>query len=574
MPLDSRPAERHLLRRYRVPLAIGIIFIAIMAMRFIHLDADSPLDLDWSGGYFGDEMALAHNARNKVLFGEWTSDEWNPYIYSPLLTILEYAFFSVLGVGLVPLRLVNIFVLFLGFWLLLLTLRRERDWPTAILALGLLGFNYIFLIYNRIGLNDTFLVFPMLLTLYFWHRGLEKAPYLVLAGVSAFICYTTKATALYFTLAAALSLIWAIVQKVREAGGLKKGLLSLGFFLGGLGLSSLAWYGFFFLPNRERFNSAAQDWIGLAMPENLGRYWRNVTSPQILKYFSLSPIELLVGLSFMLWLLLTLLKDWKKIKPLEVFLSLWLLGGYLSIDGLNYHPLRYDVPLLPPLIILTVLLLSKIWNWSASGKFNLKEVLTKGWPFIIWILFVTKLSLGFTKLVIGISVFLALVSIFMLVLLSKPRLLGLAMGNSDRDRCTRRLLRSAVAGIVGFSLVIQGVQYCRWVRRPDYTVRNTSRELGRMPGENLLIAGLWAPLATIENRHRSLYLGKNWFNYRKTFSRYPVTHLFLWDGNNQEELRFLMERYPTIMERAVLLKIYNINRFPVRFYKINLSKKE
>jgi len=95
-----------------------------------------------------------------------------------------------------------------------------------------------------------------------------------------------------------------------------------------------------------------------------------------------------------------------------------------------------------------------------------------------------------------------------------------------------------------------------------------------MPGENLLIAGLWAPLATIENRHRSLYLGKNWFNYRKTFSRYPVTHLFLWDGNNQEELRFLMERYPTIMERAVLLKIYNINRFPVRFYKINLSKKE
>ena len=570
MPLDSLPAGRSLVQRYRVPLAIGIIFIAILAMRLIHLDADSPPDLSWSGGLFGDEMALAHNARNKALFGEWISDEWNPYIYSPLLTLLEYAFFSVLGVGLVSLRLVNIFILFLGFWLLLLTLRRERDWPTAILAVGLLGFNYIFLMYNRIGLNDTFLVFPMLLTLYFWHRGLEKAPYFILAGVSAFICYTIKATAVYFSLAAFLSLVWAIMQKPREAGGLKRGLRSLGFFLSGFGLSSIAWYVFFFLPNLGRFNSAMEDWVGLAMPENLGRYWRNVTSPQILKYFSLSPVELLLGLSFILWLLLTLFRDWKKIKPLEVFLSLWLLGGYLAIDGLNYHPLRYDVPLLPPLIILTALLLSKIWNWSASGNFNLKAVLTKGWLFIILILFVTKLSLGFTKLVIGILVLLALVSIFMLVLLTKPRLLGFAMGKSDRDRRIRLFLRSAVAGLIGFSLIIQGIQYYRWVRWPDYTVRNTSREIGRMPGD-FLIAGLWAPLATIENRHRSLYLGKNWFNFYKPFVRYPITHLFLWDGNNQEELRFLMERYPKIMERAVLLKIYNIKRLPVRFYRINRS---
>ena len=551
-------------------MIIAVIFIAILALRLIHLDADSPLNLSWSGGFFGDEMALAHNARNKVLFGEWISDEWNPFIYSPLLTLFEYAFFSVLGVGLVPLRLVNIFLLFLGFWLLLLTLRRERDWPTALLAVGLLGFNYIFLMYNRIGLNDTFLVFPMLLTLYFWHRGLEKPPYFILAGVSAFICYTTKATALYFTLAAALSIVWAILQKVQEAGGLKKGLRSLGFFLSGLGLSSFAWYGFFFLPNQGRFDSAVQDWVGLAMPENLGKFWSNVTSPLLLKYFSLSPVELLVGLSFIPWLLITLFKDWKKIKPLEVFLSLWLLGGYLAINGLNYRPLRYYVPLFPPLIILTALLFSKIWNWPDSGKFNLKPILTKGWLFILWILFVSRYSLGYKKLVMGTLALLGLVSIFVLVLWTKPRLLGQAMSGSDRDRRIRLFLRSAVAGLIGFSLIIQGAQYYRWVRSPAYTVRNASRELGRLSGE-ALIAGLWAPLATIENRHRSLYLGKNWFNDHKTFNRYPVTHLFLWDGNNQEELRFLMERYPTIMERAVLIKIYNINRFPVRFYKINLS---
>jgi 4-amino-4-deoxy-L-arabinose transferase-like glycosyltransferase len=566
--MRTRDSSNPFLHRYRVPLTIGIIFITILALRLIHLDADSPLNLSSSGGFFGDEMASAHNARNKVLFGEWISDEWNPFIYSPLQTLLEYAFFSVLGVGLVPLRLVNIFVLFLGFWLLLLTLRRDRDWPTALLAVGLLGFNYIFLMYNRIGLNDTFVVFPMLLTLYFWHRGLEKPPYLILAGVSAFICYATKATALYFTLAAALSLVWAILQKVREAAGLKKGLRALGFFLSGLGLSCFAWYRFFFLPNQGRFESVAQDWFRLAMPWHLGNFWNNLTSPLLLKYFSRSPIELLVGLSFILWLFLTLFKDWKKIKPLEVFLSLWLVGGYLAINGLNYRPLRYYVPLLPPLIILTALLLSKIWNWSDSGNFSLKPVLTKGWLFILWILFVSQYSLGYKKLVMGTLALLGLVSIFMLVLLTKPKLLGLAMSGSDRDRRIRLFLRSAVAGLIGFSLIIHGAQYYRWVRSAAYTVRNTSRELGRLSGE-VLIAGLWAPLATIENRHRSLYLGKDWFNYYKTFTKYPVTHLFLWDGNNQEELRFLIESNPKIMKRAILIKTYNINKFPVRFYKIN-----
>ena len=567
MPLDRRPVENHFLHRYRVPLIIGVIFMAILAMRLIHLEADPPLNLDWSGGFFGDEMAYAHNARNKVLFGEWISDEWNPLIYSPFLTLMEYAFFSVLGVGLIPLRLVNIFLLFLGFWLLFFTLRRDRDRPTALLAVGLLGFNYLFLMYNRLGLNDTFLVFPMLLTLYLWHRGLEKSLYFFLAGVSAFICHATKATALYFILSAALSLVWSILPRLREAGGLKKGIQSLGFFLSGLGLSYFVWYGSFFLPNQGRFDSVMRSWFRLAMPKNLGQYWSHVTSAQLLKYFSLSPVELLVGLSFILWLFITLFKDWKKIKPLEVFLFLWVLGGYLAINGLNYRPLRYYVPLLLPLIILTALLLSKIWNWSDSGNFNLKPVLTKGWLFVLWILFVGQSSLGYKKLGVDTLALFSLVSVIMLVSWMKPRLLGLAKAGSNRDRRTRLFLRSAVVGLIGFSLMIQGAHYCRWVRSPAYTVRNASRSLRTLRGE-VLIAGLWAPLATIENRHRSLVLGNNWFNYENTFVKYPVTHLFLWDGNRQEEIRFLIKKYPEIMERAILIKTYTIDKLPVRLYKI------
>jgi len=76
--------------------------------RFIHLEADPPIYLSPSGGLFGDEAALAHNARNKVLFGIWITNEWNPFIYNPILTILEYFSFLSFGIDLIQIRVVNI----------------------------------------------------------------------------------------------------------------------------------------------------------------------------------------------------------------------------------------------------------------------------------------------------------------------------------------------------------------------------------------------------------------------------------------------------------------------------------
>jgi 4-amino-4-deoxy-L-arabinose transferase-like glycosyltransferase len=568
MPVDSRPAERLWLRRYRAPLALGLLLLAILGLRLPHLEADPPLNLDWSGGYFADEMALAHNARNKVLFGTWISDEWNPLIYSPLQTLLEYVFFSVLGVGLVSLRLVNIVLLFLGFWLLLLTLGRDRDRPTAALAVGLLGFNYLFLMYNRIGLNDTFLIFPMLLTLYLWRRGLDQPRYLILAGIGAFSCYVTKATALYFVLAVALSLVWSFLPRVREPGGLKKGLHALVFFLSGLGLSFFLWYGFFFLPHQARFASVKRMWFHLAIPRNLGEFWINLTSPLLLRYFSLSPVELLVGLSFIPWLFLARRKDWKKITPLEVLLCLWLVGGYLALNGLNYRPLRYYLALLPPLIILASLLLLKIWHWPASGAFKLRPVVLQGGLYLLWILLMGWYALGFHKLAKETLALAGLVAVILLAAWWQPRLLGLNGAGADRQTRTRLLFRSAVAGLIGFGLILHGIHYWRWVQAPAYTVRDTSRELGRLP-EQALIAGLWAPLATIENRHRSLYIAENWVNQRRAFTTHPITHLFLWEGNHQQEVRFFNKKYPEIMARAVLLKTYLLDNSPARFYQVD-----
>ena len=129
---------------------IFIIFIILIAIRIYHLGADPPINLSSSGGLFGDEAALAHNARNKILFGQWITDDWNPIIYNPIFTILGYSFFYCFGVGLVQLRLVNVLIIFVSFILLFLTIKENGGKRIVTICLLLLGFNYIFFIYSRL----------------------------------------------------------------------------------------------------------------------------------------------------------------------------------------------------------------------------------------------------------------------------------------------------------------------------------------------------------------------------------------------------------------------------------------
>ncbi|MEA3369393.1 MAG: hypothetical protein U9Q24_03460, partial [Candidatus Ratteibacteria bacterium] len=81
-------------------ILIICLFILLLGFKVGHLAADPPTQLSWSGGLFGDEGAHAHNARNKILFGKWITDDWNPVFYNPFLTAGEYCSFRLLGVGL------------------------------------------------------------------------------------------------------------------------------------------------------------------------------------------------------------------------------------------------------------------------------------------------------------------------------------------------------------------------------------------------------------------------------------------------------------------------------------------
>jgi len=545
---------------------VFFLLIFFLAIRIYHLGADPPIYLSSSGGLFGDEAALAQNARNKILFGNWITDGWNPIIYNPIFTVLEYLYFSGLGVGLIQLRLVNISFVFFSFILLFSALKEDTKKRLAVICILLLGSNYIFIMYSRLGLNDTFLVFPLVLTLFLWQKGLNKYPILFLAGVSSFACYVTKASALYFIVAVLISLSFAIFKKYSEEKNIRVIIIPFVYFLSGLCISLIFWYIFFFIPLKTQFASVKMSWFNLAIPSSPSRLWNNLTSFTFLKYMSRTPIELILSWCYAPLLIYDLIKHWKKVQPLELLAFLWLIGGYLALNGLNYRPLRYFIPLIPPLCISASFFLDRLWKIASNGKIKSNKVVFYLVVYASWIYIFHRYCIGYHGILKEIFSFLVITAIVSLLYFVIQRLRLISMvsrGNS----VFKIMTHSAVISIIILALTINGSQYIKWAGSAKYSVINISEDLGRML-DRAYIAGLWSPLATIENEHKALYVGNRWFNYRNTFKKYPITHLFLWDGNNKEELRFLIRAYPKIMKKAKLLKTYRIKGLPVRLFEI------
>ena len=91
-------------RRF-LALLFAIVVVAVI-LRGLFPTADAPwhapVGITWH-----DEGPWVHNARNRVLFGAWSLDRWNPMYLTPVFTGLEYASFAAFGVGTWQARLVS-----------------------------------------------------------------------------------------------------------------------------------------------------------------------------------------------------------------------------------------------------------------------------------------------------------------------------------------------------------------------------------------------------------------------------------------------------------------------------------
>lgn len=169
-------------------IRLGLLLSVCLLVRLVALDADPPPWLSWSMALNTDEGFYTLDARHMVLFGTWAPGNFHDRLLSPLLSLLQQGVFSVLGVGIVPARLLSaVFGLLtiVAFWF---GLRAAYDENTALWGALLLGLAPPVVFYNRMALQETPTVFWLVLAFSLWatsrrSQGSRRIARLVLSGV-------------------------------------------------------------------------------------------------------------------------------------------------------------------------------------------------------------------------------------------------------------------------------------------------------------------------------------------------------------------------------------------------------
>ncbi|MDW7761283.1 MAG: hypothetical protein SCM96_11710 [Acidobacteriota bacterium] len=548
-------------------LLLGLVFAFLFTLRFVHLGADPPVDLSISMGYFGDPGGYVANARNKIVFDSWVLDTWNSMFISPLPHYLSYAVFRLFGVGIAQMNAVP--VLFSCGLLLLFFLLLTRVMPffPALAGLLLLGMNYPFTMFSRIGVRAVEMAFFCVLALWVLsNRPDPDKKNLALAGALAFIAFTVKGTFLLILPAIMLGVSFQVF--FRSGKNIKKTLLDVLAF--GIGMAAVAtvYTIFFFLPNRELFLAFGSDNFAWLTPRRLSEmllfFWQRP-----LFYFMNSPVTTtLAGLGF-LAVTFRWLSNPKKTNLIEGTAAVWFATNMLYFAVIYYRPARHFIPLIVAMALLAALLLRDIFLKDTLKK-PAQVPLLFFFPLFGWFLFAASglmillnrpvstadLEVRFLQAAAAAGIGTFLVILF------------LKKWPSNWQRPLNRTVRGmTVVLLVLAAAVTDGRSYLKWAASPRYDVRTISGDFGAA-FDTMTLGGLLAPVISLENRHRAHAYYTNYINQGLDFlEKYGITHVFL--TTYAVEKKYYETDFPEAMARARLLGRFPLWRTHVELFDLD-----
>jgi 4-amino-4-deoxy-L-arabinose transferase-like glycosyltransferase len=534
-----------------------LLLAALILLRAVNPRADAPYFLDWSGGLYFDEGAYTHNARNKLLFGEWRLDEWNNMYYSPLHNLLLYLVFSVAGIGYVQERALAIALSAASLVLFYLALRTAFGLATAVLGAVLLGTNYLFLMFGRLGLLEVPVTFAAVLTLYGVGRAVatRRLPWYAFAGAASFLVYVFKSLGVYIVGAALAAVVYETVRDPAPAAPRVRAS-RVGAYVAGLAAAALLWAAVFYVPHREAIAAIGSLWLSHALPTTGAQLLSNVATQPLFVALSRSSVVAVLGALGGVLVAYLALRARDRVHGLDVLAAAWLLAGGAFLSVFSYRPARYYVPLIPPLVLLAVRLATRALRPVPLAAGTRRD------PWLYLAVFLGALTVGFFGLVpylrwdvgLGARFLVALAGAAGAVVLAAVLLRAWAADGPRRLLPLGWVALALLALAVGRDLA----QYRRWERSPSLGMVGISRELGRHL-DRAVIAGLSAPALVLENRHRAIYAGREgWFDATPDlFRRHPdISHLLLATYN--AELQWYYRTFPEVMARARLLTIYHV----------------
>lgn len=576
---------------------LAVILLFSLYLRFNHLNADPPLNLSWSLGPFTDEGHVTINARNKLFFGEWRLDDFFRMGISSLVTFLTYLVFKIFGYGFAQARCIPILFSLSTLFLLFLVIKREKMTKYALLSVLLLGFNFVYLMHNRLALEETDMLFFVILSIYFWQLGEEKEIFYVFAGLSLGIATLfVKILGLFFIPILILDFIrlkWSFLFKNLKLSKFKP----LYYVALGFGLVLLGWIVLIFLP----FKSDVLNYIiantlksPAGKPETLFEFIENyLTLGTSDRLFARMPLLFILSFSFLLFWFKNLKEKLKSSHSIEFISVLWLFLGMLFLSSTDYHPIRYQMILIPPLCILAGFSIGKlseiklfktdkklsfftliIW-WALLLVFSysliymlMAYVLTHYQSFVPLVsAFTSDVQGWFYRLSLLIRDYPALVlrSVILASVILFPLYFVRSLPIFKRGiKIKRAFALFPFYVLILLFLLIQLNQYNAWASGARYDLYNISRDLRSLPSGSV-IAGPWTGAVCLENSHRAIVM-QSFANKDKVLERFEISHLIIFKGGWED--KFFEQNYPDIMKEATLLKQYPVRNSLLLLYKL------
>jgi 4-amino-4-deoxy-L-arabinose transferase-like glycosyltransferase len=477
-----------------------------------------------------------HNARNKILFGKWMLDDWNPVLYNSVLTGLYYLGFELFGISIVTVKVTNILLGLLGIVFLYLAIRRYLSESYALVIAFLFALDYYWMMHNRIGLLENFSTLFFILSYFFLVKAKEKPRNMMLVGVCVALAALSKYLFFYLVIT---SLITILCQVWRQ-----KKWLPLLRFLAGMLIVLGSWFLAIYLPLSSSFRKIGSGWMNLAWPRNIGQMFFNLYRSSLSQYMSLIPLLFMVGLLFVAMVLSRIAKRNPPPDIHELFVLLWLTGTFLQMGILNYQPLRYYLNIVPALFLaLSLAIKEREWLRSYAPQMAWVFVPLAAWYGRFWIGLVRSPSAFFTfhSPVVRFLLYIALLLVLLIWLIKSPRL----------ERLGLYYILFALA------LSSPAVYYSDYFRQPDYRLQTISGSLQQLPPGSILM-GQEAPRLALETRFRFFPAYEGWFNDDDIFRRQRPTHLLVLDKFWGGEINWVQRRFPEVASQLKLVR-----RFPL-----------
>ena len=350
----------------RVPLEAILVGLGLFLLLAAFVAADPASHVTFSTSPFTDEAFNTVNARNYVLLGRWSTDEWNLYLVNLPFSLVEALWFRLVGVGIVQARLVAIACVSLSAAALVWGLRGAVNRRAATFAGIAFAASGLILVYGRLAFLEDMVVLALVLGSVVLVRDERLSPrWGVVSGVCYAVAIGAKPSAAF---AVAGILVAVAIIGIRDWAARRwvAGALAAIVVLG------LLWAAVIWLPNRDVVALDLKIWapenLNLAPLAILKSAWQYVVHDNDHIYGTL--LGPLLGLGAAGFFTVALLR--RRLTRSQARLALvsigWLAAGFGILLIASYRPNRYAVPLVPPLAILAALGIQLASTWLEERR--------------------------------------------------------------------------------------------------------------------------------------------------------------------------------------------------------------